>query len=874
MDLRFARGDEHLDLQNPDFSAAVADIASAIRGIPKDDLASEEVKQHRRTVRTAWAAGIGLAVLAVAAVVAGVFAIGQRNDARDSQALAEQEATRANTEADRANTLADQEAEARTEAERLAEAETRARLLADENAQLARSQELAAASTSVLESDPELASLLSVLSIQLAPEEAPPESVRVLRKADRANLLQSRIEIEGEGFVSLTPDEESIIAFTTTEQSLEIVSYDRATGTVNWRTPVDPYFDVGVSSVLSPDGSYALGTGTHEDSETGVLLVLSLADGEILETFTEECPRIGWQESGSPFTPDGSVLAMTTGTAQCQHDPEQSWVSFRDTSTWQEVDRLDVPGYFEVVQFDEDDGHFLLTDIEGSVDRLELRSYPGMELIQTFAGYGDGQTALSASGELVAYTSSAGTRIHAADSGEFLGWVEGEGVFLLGTGLLFSPDGAFLLVMTEEGVLLADSSNGKQITRLGSNRGVIDGSFTQDGTSLVTTYLDQIEIWSLARDSSAVPLSVAELQAVWVNPNRLFDRSKLGMLVYAGTFPDDMITWLAVVAAPSADTLPALPAAAADQLPDGRFVIVEQTQTTDEESTSEAQPELIWGGLSIWDPMDGGLDRITECSIPAFSPEPHCADGELAFGFSNLGVVASIDGSMVAADSYIPGPCQAAIGLIRVWEVATKAEVATIETNGCEDVRLFGDGWLTTSEAVYDLSDGSRITELDAESLVSELTEDGRFAAFVEGGPQRTVVVMDTSTWEAVLRWDAHEARVRGMAISPGGDRLATTGTDGLIRIWDIGPFLSGASERVVPQLLDEIPIGIASDAYWISENSLGVLLRNGTWTVAELDPAVLATGVLDRLQRSFTVTECENYRIEPCPTLEELRGH
>jgi len=53
VDLRFARTEEQLDLNNPRFSAAVADIASAIRRVPKDELESEEVRQHRRTVRTA-----------------------------------------------------------------------------------------------------------------------------------------------------------------------------------------------------------------------------------------------------------------------------------------------------------------------------------------------------------------------------------------------------------------------------------------------------------------------------------------------------------------------------------------------------------------------------------------------------------------------------------------------------------------------------------------------------------------------------------------------------------------------------------------------------------------------------------------------------
>jgi len=88
VDLRFARTDEQLDLNNPRFSAAVADIASAIRGVPKDELESEEVRQHRRTVRTAWGAGAALLLLVLVAGAAALFAIDQRNEAQQSALLA------------------------------------------------------------------------------------------------------------------------------------------------------------------------------------------------------------------------------------------------------------------------------------------------------------------------------------------------------------------------------------------------------------------------------------------------------------------------------------------------------------------------------------------------------------------------------------------------------------------------------------------------------------------------------------------------------------------------------------------------------------------------------------------------------------------
>jgi hypothetical protein len=80
-----------LDLQNPEFAAVVADLASPLRGVPKDELASEEVRQHKRTVRTAWAAGLVVLVLAGAAAVAAMFALDQRNEAEAQAREAERQ---------------------------------------------------------------------------------------------------------------------------------------------------------------------------------------------------------------------------------------------------------------------------------------------------------------------------------------------------------------------------------------------------------------------------------------------------------------------------------------------------------------------------------------------------------------------------------------------------------------------------------------------------------------------------------------------------------------------------------------------------------------------------------------------------------------
>ncbi|SEQ51247.1 WD40 repeat [Lentzea xinjiangensis] len=81
VDLRWLRSAENVDESNPRLRECVADIASAVRGVPKDDLVGEHVRQHRRTMRLARGAVTALAVLAAAVLVAALIAVAQRDDA-------------------------------------------------------------------------------------------------------------------------------------------------------------------------------------------------------------------------------------------------------------------------------------------------------------------------------------------------------------------------------------------------------------------------------------------------------------------------------------------------------------------------------------------------------------------------------------------------------------------------------------------------------------------------------------------------------------------------------------------------------------------------------------------------------------------------
>ena len=88
-------------------------------------------------------------------------------------------------------------------------------------------------------------------------------------------------------------------------------------------------------------------------------------------------------------------------------------------------------------------------------------------------------------------------------------------------------------------------------------------------------------------------------------------------------------------------------------------------------------------------------------------------------------------------------------------------------------------------------------------------------------------------------------------------------GTDGFVRIIDAA---SG-------DLLDQVPFEHVSDGYWIDDDHIAVGTgTTGTWGTITLDFNEVVANATGQLTRSFTAEECHTYRIDPCPTLQEIR--
>jgi len=86
--LRWARSADDLAISHPRFRDAIAEMAAPLHGVAKDELSSEEVRQHRRTVRIARTAATVITLLLVVAIVASVVALQQRDNAVQQATIA------------------------------------------------------------------------------------------------------------------------------------------------------------------------------------------------------------------------------------------------------------------------------------------------------------------------------------------------------------------------------------------------------------------------------------------------------------------------------------------------------------------------------------------------------------------------------------------------------------------------------------------------------------------------------------------------------------------------------------------------------------------------------------------------------------------
>jgi WD40 repeat protein len=81
VDMRWAHGRNDLSLRHAQFRAGILNLAAPLHGRPKDELDSEDIRQHRRLRAASWSAVGAIAVLAMGATIAAFIAVQNANRA-------------------------------------------------------------------------------------------------------------------------------------------------------------------------------------------------------------------------------------------------------------------------------------------------------------------------------------------------------------------------------------------------------------------------------------------------------------------------------------------------------------------------------------------------------------------------------------------------------------------------------------------------------------------------------------------------------------------------------------------------------------------------------------------------------------------------
>lgn len=885
VDLRWARSDEHLDLNNARFRNAIADVASTVRAIPKDELESEEVRQHRRMVRTAWTTAVVVLALAIAAVG---FAIQSGSNAERAEAAAanahaaqlgaEEARDEAETERDIARgerDRADREAEnAATQAELAAQAAQQA----EASAQLARSRELAASAVGTLEDDPELAILLALASIEATPDAAASRAgVLVLRDALQANPLIQRFPVAGFANQSvISPDGSTVYHSAVTERAVKAI--DVATGAEQWRfhdpTTIDGFWRVGVS----PDGATVVVTildlpvvddASVEVDEQGNdawparLVFLDAATGSVQQVRPSgACPFS--QAWGNGFSPDGRWFAVSTGTELCGDEPGQDWIEIFDTRTWTLFQELRLPGGVnESAYFSADSSRVLLHARSASVS--EVRTFPGLKLIRSFPASAVG--AISPDGQRVVLwveTDEVDLRpsLFDVESGHLISFLDGVGDFPSDLPYTFSPDGELLAVTTRGPDYVFDGDRGRLVSVLPETSFTYSNSFSADGRRLLTTTDGGLLLWDIAGglEQAGTPIELAERDAAWINPNPVADGLRIAVGVLAPFGDEDGIFTMvtAVIDERSGAVVQELNGPTM-QLEDGRFVLM-RTEPGDSEHTV--------GPISVVDPDSGEATNLTTCSATDSQLEsgaPLDCDDPFLADPPRTGYAAARDGSFFVVASYVP---LGADGLIRVWDARTLALTAEFSVpNELTPIGADSDWILFQSDIdnrlwVY-TRDGDLLSDVGELASAMALVADGS-TLLIRSWDGDDIELYDTERWEKVGAWGAHNALIRGIAISGDGTLLATSAEDDLVKIWDITDLRSALSAGRPPELVDGIPAPQPSDVAWLSPDRIMVFLAQGAKQLeVDLSISALVSTARAALTRDFSVAECFTYQLD-----------
>jgi WD40 repeat protein len=469
IDLRWARNGDDLTLGNPHFRDAVAELAAPLHGRPKDELAGEEVRQHRRTVRIVRTATAAFAVLTALAVAASILSLILRNRAIDerqfsvSRELAAQSLLQLGTDPELSMLLAIESAEARHTTESLA----------------ALRRSLAA----------------NHLRRTLPGTSAPLNAVawsqdgRLVAAGDRSGDVRVWDAGDGELLHVLESDNWDIQGVAFDPSGTRVLVNPREGMAAVWNltaddTPIvleEPVDFRVFRAAWSPDGRFVVTSGTV----TAPARLWDPESGELLRDFGE--PPSG----DTAFSPDGRLLATAesgglvriwrVATGSALHSLQASGAAVGSSAG--------LPGFVSSVRFSPDGGRLLTGAGDGSARIFDVGTGEQVAYLPAHADL-VALAVWSPDGEEVATASHDRTARVWNPATEFVVTLRGHAAAL--NSVQFSPDGQYVLTGGDDGLArVFEAHTGNESTELrGHQGGSVTAAFSPDGGVVLTAGQD------------------------------------------------------------------------------------------------------------------------------------------------------------------------------------------------------------------------------------------------------------------------------------------------------------------------------------------------------------------------------------------------
>jgi WD40 repeat protein/DNA-binding SARP family transcriptional activator len=483
----------------------------------------------------------------------------------------------------------------------------------------------------------------------------------------------------------------------------------------------------------------------------------------------------------------------------------------------------------KLVSNDYDNSSIAVWDIKSGEQLAALSGYfpafdPNGSLLATWTNVGD----------LAVYDTSNYQKVYT-----FVGHTAG------GNGTIFNQDGSLLATPNADGtVKIWDMKNGRELFTLSGHAGGVDDAafspgcvsppeapFAQCGRYLATASRDKtIKIWDVT------PAGNREIITI---PGYVSFFNPIDKRLITGTFNDDLTT-----------------------ITYHNWDVTTIGKEREASSFSVSHPALIYDGGNSPDTTLAGT-----VSVDGTAKVLNLTTGDVALTFKPPEPIESVvDISILAI-----GPRLTTISQNKeliVWDAMSGKKIATLPEflDPWYRISFSSDGnkMIVVSDSsstatLWNLATGKKLFDLAGHTQPlynSAFSPDGK--RLVTVGKDGTAIVWDVQTGKSLFTLPGHSASVEVAVFSMDGTHLATGGVDGAVKVWDVSADPTAGQELL--NLTGYSPyiftVEFSPDGRTLASSSFA----DGTTRVYALRIEDLMAIARSRLTRSFTLEECQKY--------------